>query len=250
MAFPGTYNIEYYKGDTLEFAIYPKNTSGGSFSIVGFNNVSFTISNFRGETSSSGEEKITIQAYAEFVNNQYIKCAIRPIDGNGNDTVENPGMIGGRSYVYDVEIAKQTSPYDEVYTLLTGNISVQDQVTTPDITTPVTPTLDPPNAPTTILVTDFTDTTISMSWTAPATPPTFEGYNVYILENPALGDTIADAVLVEQIASNLTSYTYTGLTPSTMHVIGLTAYNTTDSNVEQESDPLAYSLPVTTEAGS
>lgn len=250
MAFPGTYNIEYYKGDTLEFAIYPKNTSGGSFSIANFNNVSFTISNFRGETSSSGEEKVTIQAYAEFVSNQYIKCAIRPIDGNGNDTVENPGMIGGRSYVYDVEIAKQTSPYDEVYTLLTGNISVQDQVTTPDITTPAEPVLDPPNAPTNVTATSFTDTTITMSWTAPTTPPAFTGYKVYILANPALGDDIGDATFVEDIASNLTSYTYTGLTPATMHVIGLTAYNTTDSNLDQESLPAAYSIPVTTEAGS
>ena len=33
MAFPGTYNISYYKGDTLEFKIYPKDSSGASFSL-------------------------------------------------------------------------------------------------------------------------------------------------------------------------------------------------------------------------
>jgi hypothetical protein len=251
MAFPGTYNIDYYKGDTLEFLIYPKTTSGGAFSLVNFNNANFTISNFRGETSSSGEAKVTIQAYAEVVSNQYIKCVIRPIDGNGDDTVESPGMVGGKSYVYDVEIAYSTTPYDQVYTLLTGNVSVQEQVTTPDITgdTGVVE-LVAPDAPTTIVVGTPTDTTIPMSWTAPAGGSRVDGYNIYIIENPTGIPNIADATLVDTIASNLTSYTYTGLTPLTAHIIGLRAFNVTDALVVQESDPLINLSAVITEAGS
>lgn len=33
MAFPGTYNINYYKGDTFEFNVYPKNSDGTTFNL-------------------------------------------------------------------------------------------------------------------------------------------------------------------------------------------------------------------------
>ncbi len=33
MAFPGTYNINYYKGDTYQFRIYPKDTAGYPFDL-------------------------------------------------------------------------------------------------------------------------------------------------------------------------------------------------------------------------
>jgi len=34
MAFPGTYNISYYKGDTYEFRIYPKTADGDVFDLT------------------------------------------------------------------------------------------------------------------------------------------------------------------------------------------------------------------------
>ena len=36
MAFPGTYNFSYYKGDTSEFVIRPKNSDGSSFDLTGY----------------------------------------------------------------------------------------------------------------------------------------------------------------------------------------------------------------------
>ena len=36
MAFPGTYNFSYYKGDTNEFVIRPKNSSGSAFDLTGY----------------------------------------------------------------------------------------------------------------------------------------------------------------------------------------------------------------------
>lgn len=53
MAFPGTYNISYYKGDTFEFDVYPKNSSGTAFDLAGYATESaiFTIAAARGKSS-------------------------------------------------------------------------------------------------------------------------------------------------------------------------------------------------------
>mgnify|MGYP000676840706 CR=1 FL=1 len=118
MAFPGTLNINYYKGDTYEFKIYPKNTSGGVFDLSGFGSAKFTIAESRGAAGLSTQ----IEAHASISNDlTYILCAIKP----ENSTT----MEAGTQLVYDVQISKTTSPYPYVYTLLTGTISVTDQVT-------------------------------------------------------------------------------------------------------------------------
>lgn len=119
MAFPGTYNFSYYKGDTLEFRVYPKDSTGAPFSLSGFA-ASFTISTARGAAGIPDQ----IPCFAEVSgDNTYILCTIRPTDGDQ--------MISGTTYVYDIEISDSdiTYDYDKVYTLLTGNISVTDQVT-------------------------------------------------------------------------------------------------------------------------
>jgi hypothetical protein len=121
MAFPGTYNISYYKGDTLEFNVYPKDSSGAAFDLSDYsdeygNSPLFTISTARGEAGANNQ----IEAYAEVVND-HILCVIRPEDGEE--------LEAGTQYVYDIEISKTDSPYDIVYTLLTGTITVTDQVT-------------------------------------------------------------------------------------------------------------------------
>jgi len=119
MTFPGTYNFSYYKGDTLEFRVYPKDSTGSAFDLTGYDSATspiFTIATSRGSES-------TISAYAEIVGSgtsAYILCTIRPEDGDQ--------LTPGTSYVYDVEINKTGDEYDLIYTLLTGNISVTDQV--------------------------------------------------------------------------------------------------------------------------
>jgi hypothetical protein len=119
MAFPGTFNINYYRGDTYEFKIYPKNANGEAFSLTGYDlteGVKFTISTQRGAEGLDDQ----IEAYA-VISGNHIDCAILPENGTA--------MAAGTSYVYDVEISKTGSPYDLVTTLLTGEIRVQDQIT-------------------------------------------------------------------------------------------------------------------------
>lgn len=118
MAFPGTLNINYYKGDTYEFRIYPKNSDGSIFDLTPYTSTSFTISTVRGSAGSS----TAIEAYTEVsADGSNILCVILP--GHG------ASLTAGTTYVYDVQIRRSGPPYERVYSLVTGSISVQDDVT-------------------------------------------------------------------------------------------------------------------------
>jgi len=53
MAFPGTYNFSYYRGDTYQFVIRPKNANGTTFALDAYaGNAAFTIANVRGSTGT------------------------------------------------------------------------------------------------------------------------------------------------------------------------------------------------------
>ena len=113
MAFPATYNFSYYRGDTNEFVIRPKNSDGSAFDLDGYS-ADFFIATARGAATSVVQYEA--QAVVDSVNN-LVTCTILP--GVGEDLA--PG-----TYVYDVQIDSGASL---VYTLLTGNISVTEQVT-------------------------------------------------------------------------------------------------------------------------
>jgi hypothetical protein len=114
MAFPGELNISYYKGDTYEFNVYPKKNDGTVFSLDGYS-IKFTIALTRGATS-------IIEGYAAISSdNTYATCAITPGAG--------ASMTAGTQYVYDVEVKKSATPYNLVHTLLTGTVTVTEQVT-------------------------------------------------------------------------------------------------------------------------
>lgn len=159
MAFPGTYNFTYYKGDTLEFKIYPKTTAGTPFSLEGYT-VSFNIATQRGLTSEN-----QVNSYSAISSdNTHVICVITPSDGNQ--------LTAGTPYVYDVEIRDPDSPqYPKVYTLLTGDITVTEQVTNILI--------DVPDAVTGLTVTENPAGTVNTSWTAPAAGDAATSYNVY-----------------------------------------------------------------------
>lgn len=117
MAFPGELNINYYQGDTYEFNIYPKKTDGTVFSLNGFGNATFTIATARGSAGTQYE------AFAQISDDAtYLKCAIAP-GYAGTD------LVAGTNYVYDVQVRKSGTPYDQINTLLTGSIVVTDDVT-------------------------------------------------------------------------------------------------------------------------
>lgn len=115
MAFPGELNITYYKGDTYEFDITPKKNDNTAFDLSGY-----SVKLLIGETKNTPSP---IEGWSEInTGSNSIKCAITP--GNG------ALMTAGETYFYDVEIKKNSSPYNLVYTILTGTISVTDQVST------------------------------------------------------------------------------------------------------------------------
>jgi hypothetical protein len=121
MAFPGNFNINYYRGDTYEFKIYPKDASGAPFSLVGYDpieGIKFTISTERGVNGLEDQIEAFAQISADF---SHIDCAILPENGTA--------MTSNLPYVYDIELSKAGTPYPIITTLLTGTITVTDQVT-------------------------------------------------------------------------------------------------------------------------
>lgn len=111
IAFPGTYNIAYYRGDTYDFVINPKNSNGTSFDLSGFSGL-FAIATVRGDADAIvGFGDVALSASAATV------------------TCEIPSTLAstlsGSSYVYDIQISNSAST---TYTLLTGNIAVTQDV--------------------------------------------------------------------------------------------------------------------------
>ena len=141
MAFPATYDFNYYKGDTFEFRIYPKKNDGTVFdlsqfyvptnfantpddytdTVTPYDSAQFTISTVR------GSEGTPIRCFARVSDDgTFVQCAIRPAEGNQ--------LVAGTEYVYDVEVKKPagasgSGQYEVVQTLLTGKITITDQVT-------------------------------------------------------------------------------------------------------------------------
>jgi hypothetical protein len=115
MAFPGVYSFAYYKGDTSQFVIRPKNSDGSAFDLTNFTTAAFTIASARGDNPS-----FSVAANADVnTSTNIVTCTIEPSIGLT--------LSEGR-YVYDVEIINTTASPDIVYTLLTGIITVTEQV--------------------------------------------------------------------------------------------------------------------------
>ena len=112
MAFPTTYNINYYRGDTHEFTLYPKTSTGAPFDMAAFETVTFKIAATRGNA--------TTQTATATVSGSAVICVIPPLIG--------AALTAGTTYVYDVELRDSTPDPDVVYTLLTGTITVTEGV--------------------------------------------------------------------------------------------------------------------------
>lgn len=127
MAFPGTYNFDYYRGDTFRFVIFPKDSSGNAFNLTPYKSASaptrdaiFTIASSRGAnptTSLTSNGSSDLGAVINTSDNS-ITCTITHTGGRE--------LEGGETYYYDVEIYNGG---DLRYTLLTGTITVEDDVT-------------------------------------------------------------------------------------------------------------------------
>ena len=114
MAFPGTYNFSYYRGDTYQFVIRPKNANGTTFALDSYTtSPAFTIANRRGSTGTQISATATVDTA-----NDIITCTITGATGRG--------LVGGSTYVYDVQINNGAGI---IFTLLTGSITVTNDIT-------------------------------------------------------------------------------------------------------------------------
>jgi hypothetical protein len=64
MAFPGTYNFSYYRGDTNQFVVRPKNANGAAFNLTGYS-AQFFIANRRGSSATQYEAQAVVDAANE-----------------------------------------------------------------------------------------------------------------------------------------------------------------------------------------
>jgi hypothetical protein len=122
MAFPGTYNFNYYAGDTFEFFVYPKNSSGGVFDDLSNYEPLFLVSTSRGASASVIKSLDPSDVLATIEDGEYVSCTIKPDGGR---------KLTAPSYLYDLQIentSASSSSFGKVFTLLTGTISVTQDV--------------------------------------------------------------------------------------------------------------------------
>jgi hypothetical protein len=112
MSFPATYNISYYKGDTYEFVVIPKNSDGTDFGLTGYT----ALLNISNKLGGGGSFFTSGQAVVSTTNNT-VTCTILP--GVGTN------LNSSTTYYYDVQI---TDGSTKVFTLLNGIITVTDDV--------------------------------------------------------------------------------------------------------------------------
>ena len=111
MAFPGSFSFSYYKGDTFEFVIRPKNSDGSAFDLENYT-ANFFIASARGDSPTFSVEA---QAVVDEATN-IVTCTILPGVGV---------QLDAGTYVYDVEVENGASL---VFTLVTGTVTVTEQV--------------------------------------------------------------------------------------------------------------------------
>ena len=113
MATPATFNIAYYRGDTYELNVRPKDQDGNSIDLTagGFT-AAFTIASSRGPSPDT-----SIACTADIIDEgTVIYCMIPPTQG--------ALLSGSIVYVYDVEVSNGSA----VHTYLTGTVTVTEDV--------------------------------------------------------------------------------------------------------------------------
>ena len=93
MAFPGSYNFNYYRGDTAQFVIRPKTANGETFDLAGYS-AAFTIANQSGPSGTQTAAVAVVNTTTDIVT-----CTITPAIGR---------TLSAGSYVYDVQITNGT----------------------------------------------------------------------------------------------------------------------------------------------
>jgi hypothetical protein len=114
MSIPKEYDFNYYAGDSYQLVLYPKNEDGTQYSLENHIGL-FTVALDRGDPLTNAfSASVQISASPSRV-----IVEISPTLGT---------LLSGASYVYDIEITDLDAP-QEIYTFVTGNINVQQQIT-------------------------------------------------------------------------------------------------------------------------
>ncbi len=112
MAFPATYNFNYYRGDYHEFVIRPKTANGQQFNLTDFvNGGLYKIAKTRGAGVTQYTGEVSVNATQGTVT-----CRIPAVEGKKL----TPG-----TWLYDIQITNGSSL---IYTILTGTITVTDEI--------------------------------------------------------------------------------------------------------------------------
>ena len=116
MAFPATYNVLYYRGDTYEFVIQPKNSDGTAFNLTDYPSASAT---FTIASRVAGVDTFVLNGTASVnSSDSYITCTISNTQGSN--------LAQGTSYVYDVQI-KSTGSVN-TFTLIAGTLTATNDI--------------------------------------------------------------------------------------------------------------------------
>ena len=178
------------------------------------------------QASESQAYAFAVKGYAEISNDQTnILCVITPTNGNS--------LVAGTTYVYDIEIARESTPYNYIYTLLTGTVTVSAQVSQPTLSIA---TLKP-NHISNLTQTGSTSTSVSLSWTAPAADAsygeatTYEGYILEVTDNILIIGAALQAGPVKTVETTeitfewLDSAETVALSPETAYMVAIIASN-------------------------
>lgn len=116
MAFPSTFNFSYYRGDSYQMVIRPKTSNSQQFDLTDYasEDALFTIASSRGSAGISSQKLGTVVINSS---EGTITCTITPTVGK----TLTPG-----TWLYDVQI--QDSTAELIYTILTGSITVTDEI--------------------------------------------------------------------------------------------------------------------------
>jgi hypothetical protein len=113
MAFPATFNINYYRGDSYSFILNPKNSDGTPFNLATYTG------ELQVKATRDPEANVLIFGNVSIDSpiTGSITCTIDPEDGR---------TLAAGNYVYDLEI---TNASGRVFTLVTGRFTVTNDVT-------------------------------------------------------------------------------------------------------------------------
>jgi hypothetical protein len=213
MAFPGIFNINYYMGDTYEFNVFPKDSSGNVFDMTTFPGSQFVISETRGGAP------VVVPFSAISADKSHVRCAIRPQDAVLLDAT--------KSYVYDVQISRTASPYDFVYTLLTGNLNITEQVAVPS-------NIAVPGPPVNLVLVENPPLVLNATWNQPEEGDAPTAYNIYGKAD-ALGVPYTLITTVPASVTSFTAETIFGfpLTAGIEYGVKITSLNAAGENTEE-----------------